>query len=90
MMISRVAAGMIGKIGSMSTVALPDSSMEPACSMRWPPGSLCIVAEAGRAGVAHGQARSVPRPANVRARHRAPEAGGHAVETWRPRRDPGN
>jgi len=34
MMMSRVAASMIGKIGSMATVALPASSIEPASTMR--------------------------------------------------------
>ena len=34
MMMSKVAASMMGKIGSMATVALPASSMEPASTMR--------------------------------------------------------
>ena len=34
MMMISVIASMIGNSGSMAFVALPDSSMEPACSMR--------------------------------------------------------
>lgn len=34
MRISNVTASMIGKSGSMAFVAFPDSSIEPACSMR--------------------------------------------------------
>ncbi|MNY73877.1 hypothetical protein D3C86_2127670 [compost metagenome] len=30
----RVIASMIGNSGNIATIALPDSSMEPACSMR--------------------------------------------------------
>ena len=34
MMMINVTASMIGNSGSMALLALPDSSMEPACSMR--------------------------------------------------------
>jgi len=34
MMMTSVIASMIGNSGSIAAVALPDSSMEPACSIR--------------------------------------------------------
>jgi len=34
MMMSKVMASMMGKIGNIAAVALPDSSMEPASSIR--------------------------------------------------------
>ncbi|MNN07494.1 hypothetical protein D3C81_1203200 [compost metagenome] len=42
MMTSSVMAIMIGNNGNIALPALPDSSIAPACSIRYPPGSLSM------------------------------------------------